>query len=35
MAAAQMNSAFLRAGGTGIEPATCGFGESGIAFFPV
>ena len=23
------------AGGTGIEPATCGFGESGIAFFPV
>jgi len=24
-----------RAGGTGIEPATCGFGESGTAFFPV
>ena len=23
------------AGGTGIEPATCGFGESGAAFFPV
>jgi hypothetical protein len=23
------------AGGTGIEPVTCGFGESGTAFFPV
>src|SRR5689334_14789416 len=26
---------YLLAGGTGIEPAPCGFGESGTAFFPV
>jgi hypothetical protein len=26
---------FQGAGGTGIEPATCGFGESGTAVFPV
>jgi hypothetical protein len=30
-----MNSGLVEAGGTGIEPATCGFGESGTAFFPV
>src|SRR5262249_46155835 len=32
VAAAQIISGFVVAGGTGIEPAPCGFGESGIAF---
>jgi hypothetical protein len=30
-----LNSGYNGAGGTGIEPATCGVGESGAAFFPV
>jgi hypothetical protein len=34
-AAFPMNSAIVGAGGTGIEPAPCGCGESGSAFFPV